>query len=485
MKTQQNTIPSIANDNHPVSAHRAKTVFHGDSVGQALLLKDRAYESAAPQSAHSLRGSISYKSPKSGISTRPTGLILALGIWVISLALCFGAVGYSASPYLRIFASLGAVWGSLLLAFVAGRQNRMALRDLGLSAALSATGMALWFTAATFNVPLSPSLVLCGGAVVTALLAGLLRAPLFMTLTSMFTILWTLDCALNMKISSLAWVFPALWAVQMFLAVDARAKLPIFLATVSGLFWLGASLFVLTINQQISVLMAVSGLALFGILHSRIGKSMQDVRAYSGLFQTNIGWAIAVIAAITLQDYWLSGMPHGSWNLFPDMSFAAAPLAGPWSAVIIACIALIACCSFLRGRFGKQTFFGGLGILGFAALLPAITAFTPQITVYMASQNLSPAPMIGLVIGAAVTAFSLGMLINGLRRGKTSMMLMAFTALAAEAIIVMESLYDNPENLAVFGFAVLISALTVGVYAHKGYERGLAQAPAYSGAHYA
>jgi len=476
---------TTANDNHPVTAQSGDAVFHGDTTGQASYRKDRAYQNANGRKNTFGRQSAAPSEANMGFFTRPIGLIFALGLWVMSLALCFGTLGYSNSPYLRIFAGLGAVWGSLLLAFVAGRQDRMTLRDLGLSAALSAASIALWFTAVTFNIPLSPSLVLCGGAIVTALLAGLLRAPLFMTMTSLFAISWTLDSALNMKISSLAWTFPALWAVQMFLSVDARAKLPIFLTTVSGLLWLGASLFVLTINQQVSALMAVSGLALFGVLHTRIGKSMQDVRAYSGLFQTNIGWSIAVIAALVMQDYWLSGMPHGTWNLFPNMSFIDAPLLAPWSAVMVASVALVGCCSFLRGRLGKQSFLGGICIVGFAALLPAITAFTPQITEFLAGKDISPAPLIGLVIGATVTAFSLGMLINGLRRGKTSMMLMAFAALAAEAIIVMESLYDNPENLTVFGFAVLISALTVGVYAHKGYERGLAQAPANSGAVYA
>jgi len=476
------SIHNTANDNHPVSAQTTRAVFQGDTTGQALLLKERAYESATSQHGNHGRGKITFTKPKTGLIMRPAGLTLALGIWVISLAVCFGSIGYSASPYLRIFAGLGVVWGSLLLAFTAGRQGRFTLRDLGLSAALSGTGMALLFTATTFNIPLSPSIILSSGAIVTALLAGLLRAPLFMTLSCLFAILWTLDCGLDLQISSMAWIFPALWAVQMFLSTEAQAKLPIVLATISGLFWLGTNLFVLTLTGQISALMAVSGLAIFGIMHSRIGKSMQDVRAYSGLFQTNIGWVVAIAAAITLQDYWLSGMPHATWNLFPDLAFTAAPMMGAWSAVIAACIVLVGGCSILRTKLGKQTLLGGLGILGFAALLPAITAFTPQIGAILESKDLSPAPLIGLIIGSAVTAFSLGMLINGLRRGKTSMILMAFTALALEAIIVMESLYDNPENLTIFGFAVLISALTVGVYAHKGFERGRERKV---GAHYA
>ena len=302
---------NIANDNAPISDHAGYVpVYGGDSLGRQMLARERAAfpETEQKLRTHKTRAQFGLKTNNNnGYEHKPSAILIALCLWVASLALCYVAIAQFITPLPRIIAAIVAGWTSLYLAYVSKQQGRAHLRDIGLSAALSALGAACLLAMAGYNIPAPPALLAGAAAFITIIFASLLRETYFLTISSFLAIVWTGTALMDMQISPYFWVFPALASLQLFLSIELKSKLPIFMATLSLVFWVAVNLFILSGANQISAMMGLSALFIYGIVHTRIGKSMQDGRALSGLFQTNIGWLVAGASALALQVYWLGG----------------------------------------------------------------------------------------------------------------------------------------------------------------------------------
>ena len=455
---------NTANDNAPVEGHSGYVpVYGGDALGRQMLARERAIfpETKPPTGAHPARARLNVNADNK--SHKPSRLMLALCLWIGSLALCYIAVTQFITPLPRMLAAIGAGWASLFLAYVSKQQGRAHLRDIGLSAALSALGAACLLAMAGYNIPAPPALLAGAAAFVTIIFASLLRETYFLTISSFLAIVWTGTALMDMQISPYFWVFPALASLQLFLSIELKSKLPIFMATLSLVFWVAVNLFILSGANQVSGMMGLSALFVYGTAHARIGKSMQDSRALSGLFQTNIGWMIAAMSALGLQSYWQAGTPSAEL-----MSY---PLVGQWAILTLAGVIGIAVCCVLRMRKGTQTLLGGLGVTLFAFAVPASVAFAARLPEWLAPYGLSPVPHLGLIMGGVLTGLALGMVANGLKRRKVSMILIGIAAICAEAVVVADSLLANSDNMMVFGMATLFAALTAALYAYNGHVR--------------
>lgn len=478
-------MPHIANDNGPARAgHENHVLSHGDSIGHRMLARDRAiaYEarSPAPAANHSAHIHRNYKrrygfytggsnnggsSGGTGLFDLPTGFFLIFGLWLAALAGAFVYLQHASEPEPRILSFVGFGWASLLLAYISKCQGRDFFRDLGFSTALVSFGAAIFVVTTSYNIPLNPSFLLVGTAFVTVLLANLLKERYFLTVSALAGLAWTGLSLSEMHISQLYWTFPALWAMQMFLCTEFRAKLPLALSTLFGVVWCLTQLFILTADAKISVLMAICTVFTLGVGYSRVGKSMQDNQVISGLFQTHLGWMAAAVSALLLQDYWLMDTPHMPWSALPILPLNAYPFMIQWGVFIALSLLMIGAYGLLRFRGQRQSLIGILSLVGFSAFLPASIAFHPQFIDIAAHYGVSPAPSVGLLIGGAITALALGMMLNGLRRQSPALLFLSLLILSAEAILVMDSLYQAPNNIAIFGFGVAVIALTAGLYA--------------------
>lgn len=486
-----------ANDNGPAQLSAAQSALGGgDSIGHHMEARDRAtaydaeYLSPAYQASHTphpkRRGGGGTSGGNRGgngggdgyVRTRqkshsPISFFLSFCIWVGAMAAAFVYFQEYSNPLIRILICVGVGWSALLLAYVSMRQGRDFFRDLGLSGLLAASAGAAFVVMQSYNMPINLQFLMIGAAILTVLLANVLKERYFLTVSAMAALSWTALSVSSLQISPLYWVFPTVWIMQMVLSIEMRAKLPLVLATLSGLIWALGQLFILTAQAQISTLMAICTLFALGITYSRVGKSMQERHVLSGLFQTNLGWAIAAISALLLQDYWMMDTPHAPWNSVSAPAVTSYPLMAQWGVFILLCLGTLGLYSLFRLRVRHDSFrdtfigggfWGGLGLVGFAALLPASVAFNTQFSNLLNHYGFSATPNVGLLIGGGITALSLGMLASGYQRGKFSMILMAVLTLCAEAILVMERLYTDPDNMFVFGFAILVIALTSWLY---------------------
>ncbi len=463
-----------ANDNTDAApVNGATALYRGDSVGRQMEARNKAsnivpHPNFSFPAAKKGGGGTGTGGERPSFLSRPSGFFAVFFLWIMSLAGAFMAVEQYNEPIPRIFISVGCAWAALFFAYVSRKQNRDWFQALGLTGALIALGAAVLMAVSGYNIPLSLSLLASLAVFTTILLAALLKEQYLLIISGLITLGWMAYSFANPEISAHFWTFPALWAMQMFLAMELNAKTPLAIATIAGVFGLFTSLYVLTATQQISALMAIAAMFMIGIVHSRVGKSMQDSQILSGLLQTNIGWAIAALSALLLQDYWLMSTPHMPWVGLSTTPTSAYPLSKFWNAFTIIGIAAVGVLCLFRIHAKKQSFIGGLGVVGFASILPASIAYKPRLIALAEQYNIAPVPNIGLLIGGTITGLALGMLVNGLRRNKTSMIMLALLTLCAEAVLIMDNLYAEPDNQAVFGFTIMIVALTAGLYAHNG-----------------
>ncbi len=473
-----------SNDNTPNGdgfAQGSHTSFLdiGDSIGKQETAKNKACTSFT--NGFSTHSSVSDEKPniagrKSGFLNNSILFFAVFSLWTLSFVAEFIVVEKFSAPLLRILILVMGGWAGLLLAYVSKAQARDFFRDLGLSSVLASLAGAAYVAIISYNMPVNLPLICGGMAFVSVFFAILLKERYFLTVSGMAALSWTATTFMTFTPSTLFWAFPALWIMQMALAIEFKAKIPLVLATLSGFLWAISNVATLTTTEQISGLMAICMIFLIGITYSRIGKSFQDNKIFSGLFQTNTGWVVATISALLLQDYWLMETLHFPWTILAKTPANNTSMMVLCWTFLIACSGIIALCCLLRLRAKRQTLWGGLGITAFAILLPASIIFKDQFISLTQQFGIPATPSFGLLIGGAITGLSLSMLANGLRRAKPTMMLTALTALSAEAVIVMDSLYTSPDNLILFGFAVLLMALTAGLYAHNGQINRLPQA---------
>ena len=136
---------------------------------------------------------------------------------------------------------------SLWLASLARRRHAKISHSFAVAGAcISVVGLAWFYFSPLANFAVSPELIVMGIAALSLVFAKLWRTPFLLHLSAFLMIGWSSYVFINVRISDYVWLFPALWSLQMFLAVEARIKRTIALSIFSGLFWIGVNLILLT-----------------------------------------------------------------------------------------------------------------------------------------------------------------------------------------------------------------------------------------------
>ncbi len=135
---------------------------------------------------------------------------------------------------------------SLLLASTARRRGAKISHSIGIASACVCAGGIIWYYWQLSGATISAEFLGLGLAITCLILAKIWRSPFLLHLSFAITIGWSAYSFLNMQVSELAWLFPALWSMQMFLALEFRFKRTITLSVFTGLLWIGVNLLLLT-----------------------------------------------------------------------------------------------------------------------------------------------------------------------------------------------------------------------------------------------
>ncbi len=145
-----------------------------------------------------------------------------------------------------IIAVCGFGLTSLWLASLSRRRDAKISHSLGIAGtSMSISGLAWQYFSAQSGIMSSLELIVMGLAATSLVLAKLWRTPFLLHFSMFLMIGWSSYVFMNTQISDFVWLFPALWSLQMLLAIDFRIKRSIALCVFSGLLWIGINLFLL------------------------------------------------------------------------------------------------------------------------------------------------------------------------------------------------------------------------------------------------
>lgn len=134
---------------------------------------------------------------------------------------------------------------SLALAATARKRHAKISHSIGIAGACVCTAGLIWYYLQQSGIKIPPEFLALGLAAGSLVLAKLWRTPFLLHLSLLLAIGWSSYSFLNTQVSELAWLFPALWSMQMFLALEFRIRRTIMLSIFTGLLWIGVNLFLL------------------------------------------------------------------------------------------------------------------------------------------------------------------------------------------------------------------------------------------------
>lgn len=402
--------------------------------------------------------------------SRPVGFI-AIGLWMASVVFAILKHPHFTDYINRLYIFAPVVIASLFLNY-AGRNARSPFAaSIGAISVFTAMSLSVLAIALGLNLQISFQSL----SIVTAILAMGLSQGLESKTSAFISYLcvagWVYLTLRAQSVGAEIWVIPALLSWQLVQARKVHAPVLLWLST-NLIFVVAALLLYLWAGSgKISLQMGVSLGILAAIALSRIGKSIQDGHSFGGLLITNIGLFYGAILSIAYQDYWLNGAeaPWQKNDLSYIFSYTDAPI---WIALSLSLIGVIFVSGLLRKGRAKQSISSVLTTTAVCAFIPAVLVFEdrPLSTYFAEISALDGKPayiLAGIVIGLA-----LGVLANGLRRRKTSMVTFAFIVLCAQSAFIGQFLMEYPDNVLIFALSAVLSAMTAAVFVrHTVFER--------------
>lgn len=393
-------------------------------------------------------------------TTTSTLFTIASLAWLASIAANIWAISAAPSAGLHMVIAVMAIFTSLSVCYFSAKAKRSALHELSAMSAVLAFAVSLYVTNMRFGLIISP----LTGAGLTALAAlgiGITaQSVMALRLSAIFGAVWAGLGFAATGVKPFLWGFPALLSLQLFAAQAQRDSEAFSLSVLSGYFWiLGTAYFALTIGM-ISALQLTTLLFMIGALHLRAGKVMQDRAMDFGLTQTNLGWMAMIIGLLGVQDFWLSPLRAPWLGLPVNITGQSA-----WVIITGAILICIFALELRRIKTRPQTLTLALCSTLLCAAIAALAVQASTVAELLQGWGANPMPNLGLALGAVVTALAAAMIVNGIRRGKTFMVLIGALAILAETVIVLQHISQSAEHAIFFGAATFICVLSAGLFA--------------------
>ncbi len=245
-----NLITATANDNFPENVALEAT---GGNNAPAPLVLSAVTTSLSPILTSSA-GSERKESKHKKLGQKKTGgrfpVYTLLLLWLIMAVVIARFIGSAEGNLISgenlVMATSAFGLLSLWLAALARRRQAKISHSIGIAGAcVCAAGLAWLYFSQQTSMAASPELLVMGVATSSLILAKLWRTPFLLHLSLFMSVGWTSFVFLNAQISDFVWLFPALWSLQMLLALNFHVKRSIILSIFTGLYWIGVNLFLL------------------------------------------------------------------------------------------------------------------------------------------------------------------------------------------------------------------------------------------------
>ena len=380
--------------------------------------------------------------------------------WLATIAANIWALSAAPSAGLHMVIAVMAIFTSLSVSYFSAKANRLALHEISAMSAVLAFAVSLYVTNMRFGVIISP----IAGAGLTALAAlgiGMTaQSTMALRLSAIFGAVWAGLGFAATGVKPFLWGFPALLSLQLFAAQIQRDGQALTLSILSGYLWILGTAYLALTNGMISALQLTTLLFMIGALHLRAGKVMQDKAMDFGLTQTNLGWMAMIIGLLGVQDFWLSPLRAPWLGLPVNITGQSA-----WVIITGAILICIFALELRRIKTRPQTLTLALCSSLLCAAIAALAIQASTIAELLQGWGANPMPNLGLALGAVVTALSAAMVVNGIRRGETFMVLIGALAILAETVIVLQHISQSAEHAIFFGAATFICVLCAGLFA--------------------
>lgn len=461
-----------ANDNAPRDMRP-----EGDSTGFRAMLRDQELERRLHHlELNKLQQSNSDMQVQT-VSSNPANLSTKFGVGLpllctliatLTSAYCF----YSAQGLYMCIAALSAmVWTALWTSFQSAKSENIGSnqgrRDSFISeicvVAATLAGLGIWgLVSREWGLPLSLADGIVGFAGLTALISALLGSRFTLVMSACAGVVWLAYFTLVPSVSLVSiWTYPLVALVQLFIAGQNDGKFAATLTLIGAHGWLFWILSDRLMAGDISMLHVAAFSMMIGMAHYRLGKAAGDVFWETSTLHVFFGWSLAMVGAVAIQHYWLGT----NANLWGDVS--AHPLSQlSWQVTGAACIALIGIAGLIRMAHNQMTTMAVLFTLGAAVIAAAVFDQRALIESYVQAElNMPARPLIGLTIGAAISASAIAMCVNGARRKSLMMMFAGLAVIAAELALMLNPNIWSVETGLAFGMCLVISLCFAALFA--------------------
>lgn len=379
-------------------------------------------------------------------------------LWLASLLSVIAAMLFSAPVELKAFSLLALLWMSVWSSYVFADHKLPRLKEIAVLSTMSCLLSAFALIANSLSLSIAPLDGVILGAFGALALAAAMKSRLALLFSASTSLIWAIFAAQGTALTTpLLFVFPFLAIAQAYIGTKINSGLSIGLSILTGYYWTAWLLTDMYSTGNMPLTFAASAFALIGMAHLRAGKAAEDKAVTGSNLHIYAGWSAAIIGAIIFQIFWLDSDILGA----STASISAEGLQN-WKLLVVACLAIIFVSGIIRYKYSQITRMGIALITLTAALMPAML-WKPDWTVAVLDgfAGMKAMPTFGVIIGAAILASSIGIILNGIRRASNIMIGLGLLGMTSQAVLLLDPAIVTVDNVVVLFTALLIS-LTIG-----------------------
>lgn len=465
----------LANDNEPLNNYP-----RGDAAGFKSILRARDMERRlqALEDQRAFNEDKMHARAEYSPMSHPHADAPKLKI-IVALFLLFGATVLALFTFnagqnqiMLTAALLVMVWSALLISYLTGEdapwaqtKNQAKMRFISELSAMTAalSGLGLWLIASQklgFLVTAADGVF--GFSALALLAAIFMQSRLALLISSTTCLLWVV-IHFGMGETNLVslWMLPILGLFQCFHAGVFKTKIASFISLIALHAGLMIAFYSYYISGDISLLHIAAMSLMLGFAHYRIGKAMGDMQVESASLHVLFGWALTIIGALSVQNYWL-GHNETIWQTFP--STAAADIS--WQIVGAVSVAAVGIAGMIRMSYSQMSTMAVF--LNLALAVGAAALFDQRDAIHhiiATSMNMPSSALVGFIIGAAILASALAMAVNGARAKSTAMIVISLFAIASQLVVLLDARIWTAETAVVFGLSLITSLCFATLFA--------------------
>ena len=379
---------------------------------------------------------LSISSGQSSHAAEYTGsLKLALGCWLSAILLMAATFLLNTGTGPKALASIALLWAGLWTSYICADYGKWRLSEMSVVTALAGLMGAVIVSANYFDLGLTLSDGLMLMSIVPLILAYILKSRISALASICASLIWAAFSFTGfIELSNLIMLLPAIFAAQIFVGTKIRSGMIITLAVLTAYYCIANAVFQHWSAGNLPLTFAAAAMFIIGAAHHRAGKAAEDKDLTGSYVHIYAGWLAALIGAIGFQYYWLA--PDALQSETGTLTFFSLNL---WKGIVLTALAVIFCSAIIRYKHSQISLIGIFLLTAASALLPLMLWFpTWPDSVAAAIPGVSTVPAIGILIGSAITAAALGMMLNGVRRHSPIMIAMGLCVVLAEAALLLQ-----------------------------------------------